>query len=223
MERTTSIKKAKEIMGKNFIGLDELLAIQGKMGIYIPEDLKTNCPFIPFSENILEKSKNDYILILGVPYHKDKTPLTIVKMREHFGYNPDISEPCFYNQDWYFREAFAEKNKIKPGWYLLSKSIRAETRGIPPEELISSIPELHLFPSAILCAYTFFCYYLFTGGHILWRNDYLWCSDFDNNSDRIYVGRYIDSEKKNKNGFSIHRQLSIKACYGLAPLRVFED
>ena len=36
------------------------------------------------------------------------------------------------------------------------------------------------------------------------------------NSDQIYVGRYIDPIKINKNGFSIHRHLKIKNNYGIS-------
>lgn len=206
MERKTSLKKAREIMGKNFIGLDELISIQEKMGIYIPEELKNNCPSINFTEDTLEKNKDDYILILGIPYYKDRTPLTIVKMREHFGWDPDKSEPCFYNQDWYLNEKFANSNIMKENWHLLRKEVYGEHRGMAVDSIKRS--KTLKFPEAIVCTYIFFCYNLISG-QFLWRNDFTWCSDTDNNNDYIYVGRYDKPHKQNKNGFEVHRHLSI--------------
>ena len=69
-----------------------------------------------------------------------------------------------------------------------------------------------LFPTAILCAYTFFVYYFLTGEH-LWYHDFVWCSDADHNGDRIYVGKYHDVDGVNKNGFSVHRHLALRNCY----------
>ena len=53
---------------------------------------------------------------------------------------------------------------------------------------------------------------------MLWRHDFIWCDDSDHNGDRIYTGRYIDPNGINKNGFNIHRHLSIRPCYGAAPV-----
>jgi len=210
MERTTSLNKAREIMGKNFIGLDELISIQEKMGIYIPEVLKNNCPSINFTEDTLEKKKNDYILILGIPFYKDKTPLTVVKMREHFGWDPEKSEPCFYNQDWYLNEKFANSNTFKQNWCLIRKEVYNDYRGMPID-IIRRNTSLKL-PAAVLCVYTFFCYNL-VHDEFLWIYDFIWCSDIDKNFDNIYVGCYIKPGNINKNGFEIHRHLSIKQNY----------
>ena len=65
----------------------------------------------------------------------------------------------------------------------------------------------------ILITYIFITYYK-TTGIILWQNDYIWCNDFDSNEDQIYVGRYYDPLGISKDGFSIHRHLTIKENYG---------
>ena len=69
------------------------------------------------------------------------------------------------------------------------------------------------FPSAILTSFVFFSYYLLSR-ELLWKNDFTWCSDLDNNGDQIYTGRYIDPKGINKNGFNIHRHLSIRSYHG---------
>ena len=207
MERSASLEEAKKIMGKNFIGPEELSKISAPFKILIP--LK-NIPVIPFGGNFLRKIKKDYILILGIP------GLTINKMREIIGFDPEKFEPCFYNQDWYLKEKFAAEEELGFKWYLISKNLNEESRGKDPEKIIKTLKKEKNFPSAVLAAFVFFTYY-FIRGEILWKHDFIWCKDKDSNGDRIYVGRYSDLKKINKNGFNIHRRLSVRACYGFAP------
>jgi len=203
--------KAKKIMGKNFIGPEELGAISSKLGIANLN--KKKIPEIKFSEQRLKKISKDYILILGAPNAKDCSRLTLNRMRSHFGWDPEKSEPCFYNQDWYSKEKFANKTNLKFQWYLVRKRVVEQTRGKNPKDIKKKLLANMDFPSAILTAYTFFAYY-FLNNKMLWKHDFIWCSDKDKNGDQIYAGRYIDPKKINKNGFNIHRHLSIRPCYG---------
>lgn len=205
MERVTTIKEAKEIMCNNFVGPAELGLISDKMGIIAP----TNYPEIPFSYKELLEKQEDYILILGLTKMRDGSTLTIKTLRNHFGITPDISEPCFYNQDWYLNEAFIKKS-VNFKWYLVKKVVIASSRAQQPVDILKNNI---CFPSAILTAYTFFAYF-FAKDEILWKYDFIWCSDFDHNGDRIYVGKYLDVDGINKNGFSIHRHLALRNCYG---------
>lgn len=204
MERTTAINEAKAVMGSNFIGTHELTLIVDKISINVPKEI----PSIPFSLEELKNKQIDYILILGTSYMQNGSPLSLKTLRDYFGVDPLISEPCFYNQDWYLKEEFFNK-QLDNKWYLIRKSIIDETRAQNPD-----YPALKIsFPSAILCAYTFFVYWFYSAKH-LWGNDYIWCSDHDHNGDRVYIGRYIDPNGINKNGFSIHRHLAIRNNYG---------
>ena len=204
MEGTTSVLDAKKIMNGNFIGPTELELISKSMGFKVP----TNYPEIPFSNIELVGCEKDYILILGASQMQNGEQLTLESLRSHFGINPDISEPCFYNQDWYLNEDFIIR-PLKEEWYLVSKELIKESRGKELNFLKSDFK----FPSAVLCAFTFFSYWFYSK-KILWENDYVWCSDNDFNEDKIYVGRYKDNNGINKNGFSIHRHLKIKEFYG---------
>jgi hypothetical protein len=210
MERTT-IAEAKNIFGQNFIGFDELKRISGKLGISIPAKLEESVPKIPFEITLLIESKNDYILILGIPFYKNGSDLNLVKMREHLGWNPEIAEPCFYNQDWYLKEDFANKCTIDLKWYLIRKELIDDTRGM--DTITQTLVAPESLPSALVCAYVFFAYYFSTLKY-LWKSDFVWCSDFDNNDDKIYVARYSDPQGISKNGFSIHRHLRIRENYG---------
>lgn len=211
MERKTKLITAKKLFGKNFIGYDELYTIRKEMGILVPSIDINQVPDIPYPEELLTKLSNDYILILGSQFYQDKSPLTIMKLREHFGIDPHISEPCFYNQDWYLNEKFANQKHLENKWYLIKKNVYEEGRGKSPQEIKNT--HKILFPSAILACYTFFTYYFVNNGEILWKYDYIWCEDYDHNGDQIYVGRYEDPDGINKNGFSIHRHLAIRRGY----------
>lgn len=204
MERRLSLKQAHHLFKENFIGTEELYRIKSKLDINFKD-----VPEIPFTpEELKIKAQEGYILFLGGSFISKNIPITILSLRNFFGINPSISEPCFYNQDWYDLESFANKS-IENKWYLIKKSIFNESRAIHPNYLFSD----YKFPSAIICAYLFFIYWL-CNNECLWESDFVWCSDFDSNGDRVYVGKYKDLKGTNKSGFSVHRHLSLNNFYG---------
>lgn len=203
MDKSLYFSRAREIMGDNFIGTDELERMKS-LDLLIPSDV----PDIPFAVEELETKKSDYFLILGINRFTDGSLVNIKKMISIYGKNPSESEPCFYNQDWYNQEEFIETS-MEEGWYLIRKNVYANSRAIQPNELM----EKYTFPSAVRCVYSFFV--AWEAKNIkLWLHDFVWCSDVDHNGDRIYVGKYHDVDGVNKNGFSIHRHLSLRPCYG---------
>ncbi|MBR5420277.1 MAG: hypothetical protein IK115_03915 [Lachnospiraceae bacterium] len=197
-----SMKEAREIMGENFIGPEELKAIAA-LPFGIPEELAD----IPYSADELKAKKEDYILLLSVREFSDGRAVTIRNLREIFGKDPDAGEPCFYNQDWYDQEDFIDK-AAEDGWFLIRKKVYEDSRAQQPDIL----REKYRFPSAVSCVYAFFTAW-FALGIRLWETDFVWCSDTDHNGDRIYVGKYRDVDAMNKNGFSIHRHLALRSCY----------
>jgi hypothetical protein len=207
MERSTPIAQAQQLFGKNFIGAQELAAIAGEFPVALPEVV----PVIPYTPQELAPLAHDYMLLLGASAMGNGKPLTLLSLREQYGVNPDVSEPCFYNQDWYMEEDFMQA-PLEDRWYLLKKNVIFETRAMSPVEIMGQRPNFH-FPPAILCAYAFFAC-RFARGECLWVHDFVWCDDVDHNGDRIYVGKYHDVDGVNKNGFSIHRHLALRACYG---------
>jgi hypothetical protein len=207
MERGTTIAQARQLFGKNFIGVEELTSVADKLPVKLPAE----APAIPYTPQKLASLAEDYLLLLGASAMLDGRPLNLLSLREQYGVNPDISEPCFYNQDWYLQEDFMTTS-LEERWCLLRKNIIRETRAMPPVDIMGERPGFH-FPSAILCAYAFFAY-RFVRGECLWPYDFLWCDDVDHNGDRIYVGKYHDVSGVNKNGFSIHRYLALRQCYG---------
>lgn len=203
MERAT-INIARELFGKNFIGVDELNPLFSKMGLSLDN---ISVPDIHYSMEELVKYSKEYILILGLS-KVEGVRLSISFFREVFGVDPDVYEPCFYNQDWYLQEEFLTET-LDVRWYLLKRTPIERSRATQPEELLK---QDIIFPSAILCVYAFFANSLFNK-EILWSHDFVWCNDVDHNNDRIYVGKYNDIDGINKNGFSIHRHLTLRNCY----------
>lgn len=205
---------AKKIMGRNLIGPAQLNRIKDRLQIATINPNST--PSIPFTAKQLKNCQHDFLLILGTDKTKAGQLLTINELRKIFGYNPDRAQPCFYNQDWYLKERFASKTVLAKHWYLIKKTVAGKSRGKPITELKKKLPAGQKLPSAVLTAYAFFACWL-VNREKLWPNDFVWCADTDHNGDQIYTGRYFDPNKTNKNGFNIHRHLSIKKNYGLAP------
>lgn len=206
------IQEAKKIMGINVIGPEELARISAQF--QLPKLLET--PEVPFDSHVLEKNKHTHILVLGVARDAAGHPLTINRLRDMFGVDPAKNEPCMYNQDWYTKETFASETTLIDKWYLVAKNVLERTRAVVPLEIEKGFESGEKFPSAILTAFTFFTHYFLTG-EILWKHDFVWCEDVDANNDRIYTGRYVDPKGINKNGFNIHRHLSLKQNYASAP------
>ncbi|MBR4481228.1 MAG: hypothetical protein IKO86_04930 [Prevotella sp.] len=202
MERE-ELDRLKQLFRSNLIGPDELKPLIEKLGwgtdVIIPE--------MNYTSSQLEQCAKDYLLVMGIPEIGGK-PVTIRTLREAFGFDPDESEPCFYNQDWYMHEDFIDRT-LEPRWYLVRRQVVESSRAVMPEQLMA---DSYAFPSAILCAFAFFAYYFQYGDH-LWYHDFVWCCDTDHNGDRIYVGKYHDVDGVNKNGFSVHRHLALRQCY----------
>lgn len=203
MSESTKINIAKQIMGQNFIGPDELKLCKD-MRFEIPNIISD----IMFTQSILKEKREDYILVFGVSKFYDGKPITIRNMIDRYGKNPEEAEPCFYNQDWYEYEDFIDI-QMSDGWFFIRKNIYENSRAVQPDELMRK----YCFPSAIRCCYTFFTAWKSLNMK-LWYHDFVWCSDTDHNGDRIYVGKYNDVDGVNKNGFSIHRHLALRSCYG---------
>lgn len=199
-------EQVRQIFGVNYIGKEELKPFFKALGIGGEEIQEAP---IEYSDSDLQKAAEEgYILIYGA----DKIGghnITLRFFRDKFGVNPEVSEPCLYNQDWYLKEDFMDVF-LNAQWYLIKKEVFDDSRAVMPGDLTQRGLN---FPPAILCGYTFFAYW-FARGEKLWYHDFVWCCDKDHNGDRIYVGKYHDIDGVNKNGFSIHRHLALRPCYG---------
>ena len=203
MKKNVDCSIAKEVMGENLIGIDEIRKIDEPLFL-----ISDSIHIIPFEIDQLVKKKDDYFLIPAFDTFADGTIVNIKNMINIFGKNPSMKEPCFYNQDWYDKEEFIEK-PIESGWFFIRKDVYEDSRAVQPSDLLNR----YSFPSAIKCVYAFFVVWKVKGIK-LWYHDFVWCNDTDHNGERVYVGKYHDADGVNKNGFSIHRHLALRTCYG---------
>ena len=110
--KTTAAARAREIMGRNFFGVEE--AVKGfklEPAPAPPDALVT----VPFSERLLEESKDTHLLVAVLP-------LSILDLRGK------VDRTLFYNQTWYRSgndskspEAFAQAPG-EPSWQLVRKT-----------------------------------------------------------------------------------------------------
>ena len=199
-------KQIRQIFGSNFIGKEELKPFFKALGF---GEIEVKERTIEYSDSDLQKAACEgYILIYGVE-HINEQNITLKFLRSKFGVNPDVSEPCLYNQDWYLKEDFMDR-QLNDQWYLIKKDVYESSRAVMPDNLVQKGLN---FPPAILCGYTFFAYF-YANNEYLWWHDFVWCCDTDHIGDRIYVGKYHDVDGVNKSGFSIHRHLALRPCYG---------
>lgn len=201
-----STEELRQLFGRNYLGpeqINKMLAVMGLAPLPVGA-----VPAVGYSDKLLREKSRDHILVLGYEGEAGN-PLDIIRFRDCFGVNPDKSEPCLYNQDWYLKEEFVRRT-LENRWYLVRRDVIEESRAAQPDVLLK---QDIVFPSAILCVYAFFACCI-AWGDKLWYHDFVWCSDTDHNGDRIYVGKYHDIDGVNKNGFSIHRHLALRPCYG---------
>ncbi|WP_027727310.1 hypothetical protein [Treponema sp. C6A8] len=196
--------KAREILGKNFIGIDELKKISGTFSLEIPAAV----PEISYDEVYLKNHKASHLLVLCVEKFFDCRDISIIEIKNKIAAYEGT--PCFYNQDWYLNEQFINK-PLELKWLLISKSVIDESRAMPADKIVAT----YKLNSAVELTYAFFVNYFVNNAEKLWNNDYVWCSDVDDKGDQIYVGRYTDASGLNADGFEIHRHLRIKKNYGV--------
>lgn len=183
----------------------------------LPFKCAGDAPAVPFADEVLKRHADTHLLIFTPRAYADGASITLNSLREKFGTDPAASEPCMYDQDWYVKEDFASKTALDGRWHFIRKNVLEDARAKSPEDIEGSLRIGEAFPNAVTCAFAFLAYWFVSGGEKLWKNDFVWCSDRDHNGDRIYVGRYADPAGVNKNGFNIHRHLSLRPAYSAAP------
>ena len=144
---TTTQKLAREIMGKNFLGIEE--AIQ-HFGVNFSEHELQALAEISFSEAVLRECKDTHVLVC-VP------ALSILDIR--------IKRQLFHNNHddaWYNRQRFA-KDKWQVGWYLISQTAVSDSKSKNWNEQKALLQDFEIIPSARIMIYTIISHFLATG------------------------------------------------------------
>ncbi|MBP9856226.1 MAG: hypothetical protein KBC48_02935 [Candidatus Pacebacteria bacterium] len=167
-------KLAREIMGKNFFGIEEAIKYYG---VNPSEQQLAYLAEIPFSEEVLKSCKDTHILIAVFL-------LSIIDVRSQLNSN------LFRNHDsdaWYNNQAFAA-NKGVVGWWLVRKTPVADSLHKKNwDEQQALLDKGEQTPTARIMVYTIIGHYLANGEH-LFENVYIRCSDLDSVSCRVWVG-----------------------------------
>lgn len=173
-EATTSQKVAREIMGENFLGIEEA---SQHFGVKFGKEL-ARFDEIPFPEAVLEECKDTHILFAGFP-------LTILAVRSK------VLRDLFWQHKyaWYNKQAFAKKEKVGLRWYLIRKDIVPESTSKTYQEQLAMLSEDEEVPKACEVVYMTILYFLATGTR-LFGSIYARCQDESASGYRVSVGRF---------------------------------
>lgn len=171
---STNQKRAKEIMGENYLGPEDAMK---HFGVSFTDKELVQLREIPFTEAELEACKKTHILFAGYP-------LSILDIRNK-------AKHLFYNQGWYDNQAFAKNEKVNLQWYLIRKDEVPSSTSKTWQQQQSLLTDNETTPRASEVIYMVMLYCLVIGKR-LFGNMYVRCSDLGSGGRRVYVG-YFDS------------------------------
>lgn len=171
LPETVSQARAREIMGKNFFGTEDVAKYYNVT--YNPEQLLA-FEEVPFSEATLEFRKHTHVLVAGFPM----TTLEIrAKMRERF-----LSQ----EGGWYKKEPFVINECVKLRWYLFSKNVVPNSAGKDFQGQTLLLSQEEEVPRVVEFLYVTLLY-LFAREEQLFLNVYIRCSDLDRDGMRAEI------------------------------------
>lgn len=175
-EATTSQKRARKIMGRNYFGIEEVIR---HFWVNPSKQQLAALAEVPFTEATLEECKNTHVLVTVLP-------LSILEIR---GKVPG-DQRLFYNQDWYNKESFA-KDREEAEWHLVRKTPVNNSTSKTWNEQKALLAKNEETPTARVMVYTIIGHFLATGER-LFEHICVRCSDVDSDGFRVDVG-YFDS------------------------------
>lgn len=178
-ELTTNQARAKEIMGKNFLGVEEGTKL---FGIQLSRRQLAYMSEIPFSEATLTTCRETHILVAVMP-------LAIVQIRSYTAAMklPKGQKSFFYKQDWYDGQAFAnEVGQLE--WRLVLKTpVEDSTKKTWQQQQGLLDPKIEETPTAQVMVYTIIGHFLNTGER-LFEKVWVRTSSLDSDGARVCVG-----------------------------------
>jgi len=174
-EATTSQKRAREIMGKNFFGVEEAIK---HFGVNPTKQQLDGLAEIPFSEAVLQECKDTHVLVAVFP-------LSILEIRGK------VDSKLFYDQSWYNREPFA-KDRGDASWQLVRKTLVSGLTSKTWDEQQALLAKSEETPTARVMVYTIIGHFLATGERLFERT-YVRCSDIVSDGYRVDVGLFSSS------------------------------
>lgn len=176
-EHAESQRCAREIMGKNFFGVKEAIK---HFGVKPTSQQLAALLEIPFSEAVLEQSKDTHVLVAVFP-------LSILEIRGK------VKRELFFSHEdaWYNKQSFAKEHG-EISWQLVRKTPVDDSTSKNWQEQQALLSKDDEMPSAQVMVYTIIGHYLATGER-LFEHIYVRTSSVDSDGDRVLVG-YFDSD-----------------------------
>lgn len=173
-EPSTSQVKAREIMGKNFFGIEEA---QKHLGVTPTKTQLGYLAEIPFSEEVLTACKDTHVLVAVLP-------MTILEVRGK------VEKKLFYSHEdaWYNNQAFANE-KAELGWHLIRKTPVENSTAKNWREQQALLSKDEETPTARIMVYTMIGHFL-AAGERLFEKIYVRCVDLDSDGYRVLVGDF---------------------------------
>ena len=166
--------RAREIMGENFFGIDEV------------EKYFKVCPtfrqihdlsWVPYSEATLQACKDTHVLVAVFP-------LSVLEIRGKV----ERSLFCSHEDAWYNKQAFA-KDKGEVHWQLVRKTPVENSTNKTWQDQQALLAKNEETPTAQVMTYTIIGHYLATGVRLL-ENVYVRCSSVGSGGGRVSVGDF---------------------------------
>ncbi len=168
---TASQKRVREIMGKDFFGVEEAIK---HFGVNPTRSQFAALSEVPFSEEVLLQCKDTHVLVAVFP-------LSILEIREKV-------QGLFYQQDWYDKQSFAAE-KGETCWQLVRKTEVSDSTSKNWQEQQALLGKDDETPTAQVMVYTIIGYHLNTGER-LFEKLYVRTSSVYSGGHRVHVGSF---------------------------------
>ena len=180
-EPSVSQAKDREIMGKNFFGIEEA---QKHFGVTLSKRQLAYMAEIPFPEEVLTECKDSHILVAYVP-----TSIVSVRTKTASVKLP-AKHRMFYQQDWY------DNNEVGNAagaleWHLIRKTSVLDSKSKTWQEQQNLLdPKIDETPEANVLVYTIIGHFLNTGER-LFEKEYVRTRTRVSVGHRVYVGFFV--------------------------------
>lgn len=173
-EPSTSQKRAREILGKNYFGVEEVIK---HFGVNPSKHQLAALAEVSFSEAVLKECANTHLLVAVFP-------LSILDIRGK------VERQLFYRHEdsWYNNQAFA-KDRGEVSWQLVRKTPVPNSTSKNWADQQALLAKIEETPKAQVMVYTIIGHYLATGER-LFDNIYVRCLDVDSHGNRVLVGYF---------------------------------
>jgi hypothetical protein len=178
-EPTPSQIRAREVMGENFLGIEEAMLCFD--AAFTPEELATLAE-IQFSEAELEECKNTNLLVCGYP-------MTVLDIRAKAPNKKPKNTFYSYKDARYETQTFATNEKVGLRWHLIRKTAveNSFSKTFKDQKPLLSVNDE--VPRACELVYAVVLYFM-VAGERLFENVYVRCVDLTSDGSRVGVGGF---------------------------------